>query len=299
MGCGRALVRHGPLVRLRRRRAHPRRLLRGRRAEAVIVSKCGISAARPTPARRLAKAVARRVFDLAPALRTGLRGVLGAQHQGGHFAPADIVASAEASLRELGVERLDWLMLHDAPLEVARDPRVHDALAGLVERGLVGGYGLSSSVAVVAGALTLAPRPFAAVQLSDNLWDGGQEEVAAALAARSGGDGARPLVLANQPFGGGAGAGGGLGELGRRIARTVPGLELGPAAREILLRPSLSAVAEVALGAVVHGPLAPVVVCTMTDPQHIRANVRAVTAGRFSVDELVQLRRGLLAARLS
>lgn len=72
----------------------------------------------------------------------------GTFHAGGgrigrDFSPAAIVASAERSLRNLGLEVLPLLQLHGPAVEELTDD-LHDALAGLKGRGLVRTIGVNS-----------------------------------------------------------------------------------------------------------------------------------------------------------
>lgn len=84
----------------------------------------------------------------------------GTYHAGGgriarDMTPAAIVASAERSLRNLGVERLDVLQLH-GPAIAELDDAMFDALARLKGRGLVRAVGLNSfDPAVVEHAIGL------------------------------------------------------------------------------------------------------------------------------------------------
>src|SRR5262245_920105 len=60
------------------------------------------------------------------------------------FSAAAIVASTERSLRRLGTDHVDVLMLHNAPIEVLSAEDVRDALARLVKAGKARAWGLSA-----------------------------------------------------------------------------------------------------------------------------------------------------------
>ncbi|MBL6613304.1 MAG: aldo/keto reductase [Reyranella sp.] len=60
------------------------------------------------------------------------------------FSAAAIVASTERSLRRLGSDYVDLLLLHNAPLEVLVADDVRKAMAGLVASGKVRAWGLSA-----------------------------------------------------------------------------------------------------------------------------------------------------------
>lgn len=59
------------------------------------------------------------------------------------FSPGHLVRAAEASLKRLGVERVDGFLLHSPPPEAAGDPTVWDALARLKSSGKIDRYGVS------------------------------------------------------------------------------------------------------------------------------------------------------------
>lgn len=249
------------------------------RDQAVVATKAGIRVSPPSPVRRLAKRAARVVFDLAPGLRSRLRGALGSQHHAGHFLPADVRASVEESLRELRCGYLDVLMLHDAPRGTAFDDEVLAALEALRDAGLVRAFGLSTTPEVAAEALT-AGRPFQAVQLTYNLADQRGDAVATARGGRA------LLAVANQPFAGGA------------LRHALPERLSAIAAREPDLAARLGGLREavttdVTLNAVATSPLAPVVVASMFDPAHVHRNARAVAHPLFTPEEYARLRRAL------
>jgi hypothetical protein len=117
-----------------------------KRGQVAIFSKAGIQSLRPNASVRLAKTLARRVFSLAPTLRSRLRPFMGRQNRGGHFEPAKIRASVLDSLRALRVDRIDILFLHDVPGRIADQDDVFEELQRLQEEGKIGGSGVSGSV---------------------------------------------------------------------------------------------------------------------------------------------------------
>ncbi|WP_374570427.1 aldo/keto reductase [Phenylobacterium sp.] len=91
---------------------------------------------------RLGRALkGRATDDLVVATKAGTR------HAGGRtvrdFSPAAVVASAEASLKRLGLERLALLQLH-GPAAVELTDDLLEALERLRERGLVRAFGVNS-----------------------------------------------------------------------------------------------------------------------------------------------------------
>ncbi len=250
---------------------------RGRRDRLLIGTKAGIRAPRPSLARRLAKGVARRAFDVAPTLRQRLRGALGRQHQKGLFTAEDVRLSVDESLRELGTDYLDVLFLHECPLELLGRDELFQLLDDLRRAGKVRAWGLSSEADVLLAALGGARPDVPALQYRSNLLD----PAPAALAEAPG-----RLLVANQPFGGGGEA---FAALRRGLARVAVAPDTPPALARALRRPD--AAVDVALNAVRHGPGQPLTLCSMTTPAHVQANVRAVERSAFSTEDLAAIRR--------
>lgn len=86
------------------------------------------------------------------------------------FSAAAVVASAERSLRRLRTDRIDVLMLHNAPLEAVVAPDMQEALARLVRAGKVRSWGLSAKGPADALA-ALAAVDVAVVQANFNMMD--------------------------------------------------------------------------------------------------------------------------------
>jgi len=129
------------------------RAFRGRRDDVVICTKAGsvVPAAGafleslPTPLQRLR----RRLNPPRPSRRAG-----GGARQ--DFSVPAITASVEGSLRRLGTDRIDVLLLHSPSLEVVQDPGIVHAMERLVGAGKIRFWGVSAeSLAVARHASTL------------------------------------------------------------------------------------------------------------------------------------------------
>lgn len=86
------------------------------------------------------------------------------------FSAAAIVASTERSLRRLGSDYVDLLLLHNAPLEVLAAADVREAMAGLVGSGKVRAWGLSAKGPADALA-ALQAGDVAVIQANFNMMD--------------------------------------------------------------------------------------------------------------------------------
>ncbi|HZZ70259.1 MAG TPA: aldo/keto reductase [Phenylobacterium sp.] len=137
---------------------------------------------------------------------------------GRDFSPAAIVASAERSLRNLGLESLPLLQLHGPALDEFTDD-LRDALAGLKARGLVRALGVNSfDPAVIDHAIGLAD--FEVVMVDYNVLRPEREPLIARAAAAGKG------VLAGMPLA--------MGHTGGRVANIQAPRDLWYAARGLL-----------------------------------------------------------------
>ena len=98
------------------------RFLARRRDQATVTTKLGFVPPRRSAALAAGRAAARRVIALAPRIGDRLLRGAGRLVQGGRFSAADAAASLDASLRELGTDHVDVLLLHEcSPLDASRE----------------------------------------------------------------------------------------------------------------------------------------------------------------------------------
>lgn len=138
-----------------------------RRDSVTVTTKLGIQPPRRTPLLRAAKAAARRVAVLSPGTRSLMRRRAGAMVAHGRFGLDEARASFERSLRELGTDHVDVLLLHDPrpedvtdELEAFADECVRSGRARAV--GVASGR---SETAAIAAASKLLAR---VVQMPDS-----------------------------------------------------------------------------------------------------------------------------------
>lgn len=175
------------------------------------------------------------------------------------FLPAQVRASVEESLSELGSGWIDLLLLHEAAL-----PDVTDDLIALLQDlrsdGLIGAYGLATGRAETRAILAAFPGQFAFAQVPDSLWlrqqDGAGFPGVAALATHS---------LLGPAF---ADLSAGLAREPARRARWRERLGMDPLDTAQLARLFLAE----ALAANGHGP----VIFSSGKPPNVRANVEVL-----------------------
>jgi len=256
--------------------------LRGKREQAVVATKYGISPQRPGTLQRAAIPLARAALRL-----PGVRGLVprGGSREvtGGQFTVAGLRESIESSLRQLRTDRVDILYLHEAGADVMRGQDLMAELDALVRSGKVLRAGLYCDAGVVAEAMAGGPATLTAMQFGANCFD----PVVAQFGERNERD---LMLIGNHPFGG-----------ERRLARmkailaSIVGDEEVPAElREKLRDNDWQSMLEAILGVALNGTGIHALVFSMMREDHLRANVRAVESGRFAGTELKLLRERLL-----
>ena len=125
--------------------------LQGRRSEVIVATKVGLAPPSHNGLLRMALPVARRVLSwVPPRVRNVLRnsaaqsGATEASH--GRFEVDDVRESLETSLRKLGTDYVDVLLLHECRPTDAKDPDLRSFLDRCVREGKIRHYGLATSV---------------------------------------------------------------------------------------------------------------------------------------------------------
>ncbi len=257
--------------------------LRGRREQAIIATKFGILPAPPAKWKQAAKVVVRQALAVAPWARAIVRRGAAGQFSHNEFTVAVLQRSIDESLRKLGTDYVDFLLMHSAPASVLEQEDLLETLGRLVEAGKVRVAGLSGDPEVVALALERRTKPLAAMQFPCNVFD---LSVAATIAQRSN----DAVLVANHPFGGVARV--------RECAAILRSLsqkpELDAALREKLAAKDETLLGDVVLNSILRDTGIHVVIPAMMRVEHIRANVRAVTNSRFSSEEIAHIRQALI-----
>ena len=249
--------------------------LRGKREQAVVMTKFGIMPQKQSALKRVAVPVVRAAMKV-PGVRKVLRGGGGSAAAHGEFTVAGLRASLEESLRQLRTEYVDVLFLHEATSGALQQEDLWEELAKLVQAGKVRRVGLYGGVSVVTEGLGAGLSALGAMQFGADAFD-----PAVAGFARE------MLLVANHPFGGEA-----------RVARVMAALRemAGDDAVSKELRKKLrdgdwAMVTEAIFGMALRR--ADALVLSMMRKDHVRENVRAVERGRFTDGELE-----ILAARM-
>ena len=162
--------------------------------------------------------------------------------------------------------------MHEPPADVLQQDDLLEALERLVTEGKIRRYGVASHPTVVGFALDAGLETF---QFPCNLFDLG-------VAQMFGGRSNDVVAIANHPFGG-----------GQQIAEDkalLTSIALYPKApaslREKLRTVDNAVLADVVLNAITHDTGVQIVVPSMMQPNHLRANIAAIEQSRFSSEEL-------------
>ena len=258
--------------------------LRGKRSQAIVSTKFGISADAINPGwKAFLLPAARMAARNIPALRRALRKRPEHQVTAAPLTPGHMRSSLELSLKHLRTDYVDFLFLHDAPAPVMLRDDLFAAMEELRQEGKVRWYGVSSSVE--AGQAMLDAQPGAqAVQMPANIFNLPLAADAAAK-AKSAERGAAAVFLANHTFGG-----------------TDSSSFTRQRLRQLTFNPRLPAEVRAKLpdgrNALLPGVMLPLVlrkvgadaaIVSMMVPANVRANVRAVDQDPWSQPDLDHL----------
>ena len=223
--------------------------LAGKRDKVVIASKFGLTAPRAAGVLRLLKPIAQKLAATVPGARAVLRSLVGGAAQApDRFSVASAQASLEQSLAALKTDYLDILFLHDCG---AND--LSDELAVFLDRQVAAGkiraYGVATNIDAV--------MPLYAIHGDAMLY-----QFPNSISARNADrlpSGERRFI-AHSPF--------------AQSARAAASLSANGDIYPMMLAYALAA------------PNVAVVLCSMLDEAHLRANLDAVARPQFNADEL-------------
>jgi aryl-alcohol dehydrogenase-like predicted oxidoreductase len=262
--------------------------LRSRRHSIILSTKFGIVPSPNHRVKRLLKPFARQLLHLAPAARQLLQRPLAAQSSPGHFTVAALHQSLEASLRALRTDYIDLLFLHEAPASVLHQHDLFAALEDLVTAGKIRRFGIASQPSIIQAALESGIRT---VQSPCNLFD---LSLLPKLTAYANDPNADLIAIANHPFGGPHGI-----ARSRSLLTSLANAPSTPETlREKLLQPDTptqSLLADAALNTITRRTPIQVVVASIMQPAHLRANLAAIEHSRFNSEELHWLRNAFTA----
>jgi len=228
--------------------------LAGKRDKVVIASKFGLTPNRAAGAFRSLKPIAQRIAATVPGARAVLRSMVGGAAQAAdRFSVTSAEASLAQSLAALKTDYLDILFLHDCAAD-----DLSDELAAFLDRQVAAGkiraYGVATDIDAV---LPLCAKH------GDAMLYQFPSSIAVPNAERLPNGGRR--FIAHSPFADRA-----------RVAARLNGMVPSGDVHRAMLAHALAA------------PDVAVVLCSMLDETHLRANLDAVENPRFSAEQIAQ-----------
>jgi aryl-alcohol dehydrogenase-like predicted oxidoreductase len=256
--------------------------LLGKRDQAVVATKFGITPVRPSALKRAAIPAVRAALHV-PGVRGLLRRESKRDVMPGHFTVAGLRASLESSLRQLRTDRVDVLFLHEATASAIQQQDLMAELDALIQAGKVLRVGLYAGVDVIDEAIANGPSTLGAMQFGANPFD----PLVAKLAERNE---RAMLLIANHPFGSKVRVAQIRIALAAMAAEKMVPAEL----RDKLRHLDWQVLLEAILGLVLNGSGMHALVFSMMREDHLRANARAVESNRFTSADLALMRQRLL-----
>ena len=255
--------------------------LRGRREQAIVVTKFGI-VPHPLPRwKRAARPLVRAVLKVLPAARDRVRSEVAAPQP--HFNVQTLRSSLETSLRQLQTDYVDVLLAHEASVSLMAEDDLMAELQEILREGKARRVGISASAQDAENVSSHGPELLSVVQFPGYPLDAHPWNPSSAPTR---------LRMVNHPFGGVTRGSAALHALAAMAEDTAVDSVLG----EKLLGDARERLAEVVFASLLETTGADVIVPSMLHPQSVRANVAAIDSERFSSKELALVRSRLQAS---
>jgi aryl-alcohol dehydrogenase-like predicted oxidoreductase len=250
------------------------KFLRGRRDQVTVATKFGLQPPSGLAGNGRLITAAKHLLKPFPGLLRRAKRVGSGMEKSGVFTPEAAIRSLETSLRELGTDYLDLLLLHEATLANAGGEALLSALEQQVTKGTVRHIGVASDFRKIEGNDGLLPAQYEVVQFNDNAWNRNLPK----LAERE-----RRLLITHSVF--------------------VPAAKLREAAQA---HPDITSEKSPEIGADLRDPATisslllhyalrsnadGVVLFSSTNPAHIEANVKEARSQRFDDAQLAEFVR--------
>lgn len=261
-------------------------VFKNKRDRVIITTKVGASISSTLKLASKFKPLMRSLLAKLPGgrqiIQRRIQGFVQSQTQTDNYQPSSMIESVEASLKRLGSDYIDILLLHSPPTEVVEREEVFETLKLLVKQGKVRYYGLSAGS--LEGASICLQRPqygISALQVTLNLFE--QEALDSVIpSAKEQGI----AVIAREPF-----------AHGKLIPATTnnDGLGyLGPLQSDdrfsFLVQAEKRTITQAALQFVTQMEGVSVALAGMSRVKNVRDNVAALDAPPLTQEELEQVR---------
>jgi aryl-alcohol dehydrogenase-like predicted oxidoreductase len=250
--------------------------LRGKRDQAVVATKFGIHPQQLSQLKRIAIPAARAAMKaIPPSLKRRLKGEIPADQAAGNFTIQGLRESLESSLHALKTDYVDILFLHEASAQSMRHDELMRELEALVQAGKMLRTGLYASPGVVAEAALKGPEILSVMQF-------GADPFNPAVAAIANSNRKDLFLIGNHPFGSEQR----VARLNTALAAIAANESTPHLLRDKLKETGSQSLLDVLLGVALEGMGNHALVFSMMQPEHLKANVRAMDSNRFSAEEL-------------
>lgn len=247
--------------------------------EVVVCTKFGILPVQRSGLKAAVLPIARKVVQAFPGLRKSARKAAGAQFVSGQFSVETLRSSLETSLRKLGIDTLDMLILHAAPPSAMQ----HDDLLAELEKvrgeGKIKVTGISGPDETLRAYAQHPPAVLTHGQFACNVFDTELMRIASSF------DLNRISLVANHAFGGPLG----VAETQRRIEDLRLREDVSSELKAKLDTSDPSLMPEIILQALTQSGAVSSVIVSMMNPANLKANLRAMETSRFTPDEISAL----------
>jgi len=147
------------------------KFLRGRRDQVTVATKFGLQPPSGVAGNGRLITAAKHLLKPFPALLRQAKRVGSGMEKSGVFTPEAAIRSLETSLRELGTDYIDLLLLHEATLANAAGETLLTALEKQVAKGTVRHIGVASDFRKIEGNDDSLSAQYEVVQFNDNVWN--------------------------------------------------------------------------------------------------------------------------------
>jgi aryl-alcohol dehydrogenase-like predicted oxidoreductase len=247
-----------------------------------VSTKFGILPAKTSLIKEAIKPIARKILNIAPGARKAVQKQIGAQFSGNKFSVSVLRESLDTSLRKLGTDYVDFLFMHSAPATVLEQADLIDELEKMVSAGKVRSAGISSEYEVIEAALNTQIPVLQSFQFPCNVFD-------LRTTRRFVGRQSEFVAVANHPFGGVERA----VQSKARLEAIAANFDTPAELQEKLRVVDEFVLADIVLNAILSGTGIQVVVPSMIQSTHLKANINAMENSRFQPNELAWLRQAL------
>jgi len=146
-------------------------LLRRRRDQVTVTTKFGILPPRRSVVLNAVKSIARKVVVLQPRLREPFRRKAESMIKSGVFDIPVLTQSLETSLKALGTDYVDILLLHECTETDTRNPKILAFLENLQSTGKIRAFGIATSAIHTGAILRANSRYCPVVQFQSSVFE--------------------------------------------------------------------------------------------------------------------------------